>query len=142
MIKAINLWLQRSSVTCGGTIERDRERRKRDFLENCGKRLPRLGLQPHLRAYTPAERSLEPTARFQHLQARTATPASAPGNFRVPGVYASQAEAGVDQDQGYPSPSSPPFRSVLGPTIGLPFHHFMAESDQIESGKGETPKPS
>ena len=96
MIKAINLWLQCSSVICvreggeGDRIETEREREKERE-----RRLTRLFGDAVERGYpardcghvfAPTPRSPRAHARFQHFQAGTATPESAASNFRVPSL--------------------------------------------------------
>ncbi|KAF6088471.1 hypothetical protein HJG60_008296 [Phyllostomus discolor] len=99
----------------------------------------------------------DPTRRFQHLQARTATPGSAPGNFRVPEVYAGLAEAKPDWDEGCTHVHSPDPSPSSDPSLAnqwAPFLHFKSVSSQTESqkvantqthleaGRKETPKRS
>lgn len=78
-----------------------------------------------------------PRGVFQHLQARTATPASSPGNFRVLGVYTWQAKAGADQEftlrrqrQKLTRTKSIPSPSSLAQPLGFLFPHRKAGAGQ------------
>ena len=129
--------LEREGKGTGRVWRREREKAKQTFWRSCEKRLPAWDCGTSSRPHPSRSQPQIPRGVFQHLQARTATPASSPGNFRVLGVYTWQAKAGADQEftlrrqrQKLTRTKSIPSPSSLAQPLGFLFPHCKAGAGQ------------